>query len=237
MTDEEDVTAQLLRLAGAPPGPSATRTARVREQVHSEWRARQERRKGRRVAATALAAFVVAASVAVAVWMNPRPVTTTPSGVTIARSQRIQGRPLLVREGSGGVERLPLSDSMSIRAGDVIQTDDTSRASLQTRNGSSLRVDTASHVRVIAPEVIELIAGGAFVATAEGSRGFEVRTSMGSLRDIGTQFEVRLTASSLRLRVRTGMVEIHRGKDVTAAAAGTETTVTTGGVTIRQTSA
>ena len=39
MTDEEDVTAQLLRLAGAPPEPPAERRARVRQAVHGAWRA------------------------------------------------------------------------------------------------------------------------------------------------------------------------------------------------------
>ena len=40
MIDEEDVTAQLLRLAGAPPDPPADRAERVRQTVHREWPAR-----------------------------------------------------------------------------------------------------------------------------------------------------------------------------------------------------
>ena len=44
MTDEEDVTAQLLRMAGAPSDPPAERTARVREAVHREWRTHRQRR-------------------------------------------------------------------------------------------------------------------------------------------------------------------------------------------------
>jgi ferric-dicitrate binding protein FerR (iron transport regulator) len=234
MTDEEDVTAQLLRLTGTPPGPSAERTARVRAQVHGEWRALRHRRMGRRVAATALAGLAVAAALVIAVWIRPRPATTTPAGRTVATSQRLQGRPLLVRGQPRGAERLTLAGSMSIRAGDVIETDDMSRASLQTIDGSSLRIDVGSRVRLVAPEVVELVAGAAYVATSAGSRGFEVRTSMGAVRDIGTQFEVRLVASSLRLRVRAGTVELHRGADVTAAAAGTEATVTTSGVAVRQ---
>jgi hypothetical protein len=57
---------------------------------------------------------------------------------------------------------------------------------------------------------------------------------MGTVRDVGTRFEVRLIDSGLRLRVRAGRVQIARGATVTAAVAGTETTVTTTGTAVRQ---
>ena len=72
MTDEEDVTAQLLRLAGARPDPPAERTARVRAVVHREWLVGRRRRVVRRSAA--IAVLGIAASLVMAVWMNrPRP--------------------------------------------------------------------------------------------------------------------------------------------------------------------
>jgi ferric-dicitrate binding protein FerR (iron transport regulator) len=56
----------------------------------------------------------------------------------------------------------------------------------------------------------------------------EVHTSFGVVRDIGTQFEVRVSDSSLRVRVRSGVVEVRRGPrgdEVSSARPGTELTV------------
>jgi ferric-dicitrate binding protein FerR (iron transport regulator) len=118
--------------------------------------------------------------------------------------------------------------------GDVIDTDTASRASLQVSDGTSVRIDRTSRVRFVSHSAIELLSGAAYVATSAGSRGLEVRTPMGAVRDAGTQFEVRLLGASLRVRVRTGRVELRRGTNVTAAAAGTEATLTTSGAAIRQ---
>lgn len=66
MADEEDVTAQLLRLAGARPEPHIERSARVRQAVHDAWRADRRRRIVRRsVGAIVLGAVAAAAVVTV----------------------------------------------------------------------------------------------------------------------------------------------------------------------------
>ena len=232
MSDEEDMTAQLLRMAGAPPDPPAERTARVRAAVHREWCTRRQRRLIRNAVAIGVAA---AASLTVAVWNRGR--VEAPVGAPgIAVAQRIQGRPFIVRP-SQGTEATPLSISTPIYPDDLIETDVESRVGLQFGDGSSIRIDRGSRVRFLTPAVLEVIAGAAYVATAERSQGFEVRTTMGNLRDVGTQFEVRLTLSRLRLRVRTGTVEIRSGTIVDSAAAGTEATVTTNGIDVRPVSA
>ena len=97
MSDEEDVTAQLLRLAGAPSDPPAERTARVRAAVHREWRARRRRRMIRN--GVAIAMLAAAASWTVAVLIRA---ARSPSSATrIAVTQRIQGLPLVVRPSQG----------------------------------------------------------------------------------------------------------------------------------------
>jgi ferric-dicitrate binding protein FerR (iron transport regulator) len=228
MNDEEEVTVQLLRLAGAPPDPPADRTARVWAAVRREWRTRRQRRMiGNGVAIGLLAA----ASVTVAVWIRGR-VEAPVNAPGIAVAQRIQGRPFIIRP-FRGADPAPLSMSMPIYPDDVIETDAESRVGLQLGNGGSIRIDHGSRVRLLTPVLIEVIAGAAYVATADRSHGFEVRTTMGMLRDVGTQFEVHLTPALLRLRVRTGTVEIHRGTVIDTVAAGTEATVTTNGITVR----
>jgi ferric-dicitrate binding protein FerR (iron transport regulator) len=229
MNDEEDVTAHLLRIAGAPPDPSAERTARVRAAVHREWRTGRRRRVIQNGVAIGLLA--AAASVAAIVWIRGR-VENPLDAPGIAVAQRLQGHPFIVRPSqSGGTTTLSLTTS--IYPDDVIQTNAESRVGLQLADGSSIRIDHDSRVRFLTPVVLEVMAGTAYVATADRSHGFEVRTAMGSLRDVGTQFEVHLTPSWLRLRVRTGTVEIRRGTVVDTAPAGTEATVTTTGIAVR----
>jgi ferric-dicitrate binding protein FerR (iron transport regulator) len=229
MSDEEDVTAQLLRMAGAPPHPPAERTARVRAAVQREWRTHRQRRMSRNCVAIGLLA--AAASLMVAVWIRGRvePPASVPG---IAVAQRVQGRPLIVRP-SQGATPMPLSLSTPINTNDVIETDTESRVGLRFVDGSSIRIDRGSRVRFLTPVIVEVIAGAAYVATADRSHGFEVQTTLGTLRDVGTQFEVRLTGSLLRLRVRTGAIEIRRDTGVDTAAAGTEATVTTNGIAVR----
>ena len=235
MTDEEGVTAQLLRLAGAPTDAPAERTARVREVVHREWVAGRRRRVVRRGVVIGL--LGIAASLAMAVWMNGTGPAAPLSIRVAAVGQRIQGRPLILRPSQFLASAQPLTASGAVYSGDLIQTDDMSRAAVLAADGSSIRVDRASRLRFLAPAVIEVLAGAAYVATSSGSHSFEVRTAMGTMRDVGTQFEVRLTASSMRLRVRSGMVELGRGAKITTAEAGTEAIVTSAGVAVRRTPA
>jgi ferric-dicitrate binding protein FerR (iron transport regulator) len=233
MNNEEDVTAQLLRLAGAPPDPSADRTARVREAVHQEWSARLRRRRVRRRTGLGL---IAAAAAVVVIWIARSPSVAVPPEVT-ANVVRIQGRPLMAPDTrrTGSLVALAMSDAIHVN--DVIETDGESRASLQTSDGTSARIDRASRVRFLSPPVLEVLVGGVYVVSAEGIRGFEVSTPLGSLRDIGTQFEVRVTPSLLRVRVRTGTVEIKKDAGMTTAAAGTEAIVTAGGIDVRRVAA
>ena len=237
MADEEDVTAHLLRLAGAPPDPPGESRARVRAAVHDAWRAQRRQRTVRRSAA-AIALCGIAAALIIGVRIDrarpaaaPPSEASLPSAGVLATAARIQGRPV-VRPGGGAA--LPLTATMPIHVDDIIETDNASRASLEMADGSSLRIDRGSRVRVVARAAIALGGGAAYLETSAGSRGFEIRTPVGTVRDVGTRFEVRLTDAGLRLRVRAGMVQIARGAAVTAAAAGTETTVTAAGTAVRQ---
>jgi len=200
--------------------------------VYREWRANRRRRMIRYAAAAAVLLLSVGVLVAMAVFKNARPTVQLPQArVVVAIGERVQGQPFVTRQ--KGESRQPLAVSMALSADDVIETDQVSRASLRASDGSSVRIDRESRLRFVGPRTIELIAGAAYVATADGSQGFEVRTTIGAIRDVGTQFEVRLSESTLRLRVRTGTVQIVRGTKVTAAAAGTEATVTQTAVDLR----
>jgi ferric-dicitrate binding protein FerR (iron transport regulator) len=235
MEDEEDVTAHLLRLGGAPPDPPAARGARVRQAVHDAWQAQHQRRIRRRRLAAMVAGGLcgVAALIAMAVRLDrAQPIPTSTLEAELAIGTRVQGQPIVVHQ--AGQPGVVLNAAMSIHAGDVVQTDDASRASLRMSDGSTLLIDRQSRVRFDSRSAVELVTGIVYFETAEGSRGFEIRTPMGDVRDVGTKFEVRLVGSSLRVRVRAGRVQLQRGSAVSAAEAGTETTVTAAGLTTVQ---
>ena len=237
MRDEDDTTAQLLRLAGARPDPPADRTVRTRDTVHRAWRLTRRRRAIRRGAAITTSVLVAAAALIVMIRMNaPREAARPSIEQRVATGERVEGAPVLRRQVDGRRTTLRLSSDASILNEDAIETDAYSRAALRATDGSAMRLDRGSHIRFVAPAVIELVEGAVYIATSEGSRGFEVRTSIGTVRDVGTQFEIRLGQTSLRVRVRTGQVEIRRRDGVVPTLAGSETTVTSNGVDTRRVS-
>ena len=64
------------------------------------------------------------------------------------------------------------------------------------------------------------------ITGSSGAGAIEVETPQGTVRDIGTRFEVRVSDESLRVRVRDGVVSVTGGSAARAARAGTELTVT-----------
>jgi len=223
MIDDEDVTARLLRLAGPRPLAPAERESRVREAVHQQWRQVTRRRTVRRRAAVALVAMAAVGAAAFAI-LAPRSDVASPPAEILARVERVEGT-------------LPFGPGASIRGGEWVETAASTRASLRLPDGTSVRLDAASRMRLLSPAAIELAQGALYVDTARESTGLEVRTAVGTLRDIGTQFETRLTAGSLQIRVRTGVVELRRPDgDAVTARAGTELTLRGNEVTSRSVS-
>lgn len=225
MIDDEQATGTLLHLAGARPDPSDARTARVRAAVLAEWRAAHRRRRRQRI--TAITGLCATAAIALLfVWVR-LPIARTPLAVV----QRIPTTgALTARRGSTPVT---LAARAPLFANDLITTAGGQRASIQTSDGSFVRIDEQSRVRLLNATVIEVVSGAVYIATAPGSHGFEVRTSMGTLRDLGTQFEVRLGEGALRLRVRSGMVEVNRQSGTRTVGADMEAEIRGDAMTLR----
>lgn len=229
LNEDEDLTVRLLRLAGPrPPAPDA-RAARVREAVHGHWQARGRRRRIRRRSMAAV--LVAAAAVLVVMASRERRVDRPPdivNGATVvAVVERIEGSP---RRASNGAGTLALNESL--RAGESVHTD-AGRVALRFSTGTTVRIDQGSRARAISAAAVELSAGAVYVDTAGTSGRFEVRTPVATAHDIGTQFEVRLIESALRLRVRSGIVELRHGTRLVSGRGGTEVTFTATDATTR----
>ena len=230
MSDErQDPIAALLQQAGARSGPSSVQYARARASAEAAWQ--DEVRRGRRAARRRIVTVALAAAAVVTlvvVW--PRPAAVPGPARPVATIAWSRGP---VRVGDA-----LLAPGAGIARGGVVRTEPGTRASLRMENGIEVRLDVGSELTIADASRIELAHGAVFVDTGAGrdpGQSIEVRTPLGSARDIGTRFEVRLVArpsreeTLLRVRVRDGAVSLttprmtldaERGMELVAAATG-----------------
>ncbi len=202
-TDERDVVGEIIRAAGKRVTPSAAAMAEARAAVTATWERKTRRTRNQRqwLQWGAVAATLV---VAVGIWVQfPR------TGIgSVATTYKVIGE-LSIVAADNKPAATRLGDDDAINTGSTLQTGTASFAGLRLGDGSSLRVDEQTRIVLAAAGVIELLSGRIYVDTygrVEGSPGVEIRTGGGVFRDIGTQFEVRQTQGTLRLRVRDGSV-------------------------------
>ncbi|HYK06075.1 MAG TPA: FecR family protein [Thermoanaerobaculia bacterium] len=84
-------------------------------------------------------------------------------------------------------------------------------------NGATLRLDANTRV-IVAGDTATLERGAIYYSSERSTKRVRISTPLGDVRDVGTQFEVRLDPGTLRVRVREGLIEL-RG---TTAGAGTQ---------------
>jgi ferric-dicitrate binding protein FerR (iron transport regulator) len=219
--DSDDATMRLLRLAGPRAQAPSGRSERVRSAVHAAWR-QTTRRRARRRRATVGAVLAAAAVLLVSVALRDG---------TEAPGHALLGHTVAVVERAQGERPRPLGSP--VRIGEWVDTTSASRLALRFDDGTLVRVDTGTRLRAIAPAAIELAAGAVYVDTERERGRFEVHTALATARDIGTQFEVRLHDETLRLRVRSGAVELRDPVRTIDARPGTEIVLTSAGATSR----
>jgi ferric-dicitrate binding protein FerR (iron transport regulator) len=227
---DDELTARLLRLGGMRPDVPADRERRVRgaflDEVRATARARVLRRR-----ATAVAAGLALSTplfIALSVWA-PRDVA--PLATAVATVERLEGG-VARRVGATASAPVGMALGETVYAGDRVESG-SSRIAVRLASGASLRFDRGSRARFVSARSLVLDAGAVYVESASASPVIEIATSLGTVRDIGTQFEVRLGDAALRVRVRSGAVEVQRGTAVSSARAGDELTVTAAGAVSR----
>jgi ferric-dicitrate binding protein FerR (iron transport regulator) len=121
-----------------------------------------------------------------------------------------------------------------IAADSQIATGEQSRVALRLAGGHSVRLDVGTRVRVVSDRAIALDRGALYVDSRGAAAAIEIRTALGSVRDIGTQFEVGSLAGEMRVRVRQGRVRLDANGRTIEAGAGQELHVASvGGVASR----
>lgn len=194
---------ELLREVGARDEPSADTMRDVRAAVQAEWQAMvEERRRQRRSIAWRIAASLVLA-VFIATFARR---FVEPVPVQVASVVNIDGRMTYIADAA---DTRAGTVGQAVLVGETIQTDDSSRAALSFPSGLSLRIDHATRFTVAAADRIELTAGALYIDAPSANASNDaltISTPAGSVRHVGTQYEVRAHANSIQVSVREGRV-------------------------------
>lgn len=222
---------ELLRQVGARDEPAADMMREVQAAVHAEWQSMVQQRRQRRRFVT----FGIAASALLAVGLASVGVRyLTPASPTqVARITRVDGHLLVRPEGQTARE---VSVAQNVSTGETIQTDDRSRAALHFGEAVSLRLDYGTIVRIASADELVLTAGAVYVdSSAQNPQALTIRTDAGSVRHVGTQYQVRTHADEMEVSVREGRVMIANAAGTSSGVAGEKIRVTPRGEIVRST--
>lgn len=228
--------AHLVRLAEPRQEMAAERLRRMQEDLRPMWKAQSGGRgsalRRRLLVAACLVALAGAGAFLARLLLREaaRPL------VTVAR---IDGAANAWSEtGAGVVETL--SPGASLAAGRSVATSADARVALDTVNGHSLRLDRDSRVVLVSEREIRLEHGAVYLdsgANRPAEAPLAVLTPLGRVREVGTQFEVRVSADTLTVRVREGRVSLGDDRESAEARAGEELTLSAGRLSRRTISA
>jgi ferric-dicitrate binding protein FerR (iron transport regulator) len=214
--------ARLIRAAGCRPAPAADRAARVRAAVEREWRAGTRARRVRRRTAGGIALLAAAAAVFLAVRERSTVAPATPPAPTpVASVAAAHGA--VTMEIAGGRAAVA-AVGQTIDAGSNIRTNGTSRATVTLVDGGELRIDADTSATLVDARTIHLERGAIYLDSGASTPGsFTVTTASGTVRDIGTRFEVRADRRfPLSIKVRDGAVQLERAGRIDRASKGTQ---------------
>ena len=208
--ERERMLRQLFARAEPRPQPPASDTEEIRRAVLAEWDAVTGRRIWRK-----RAAFVAAAApalVAAGQFVAGAPAPSVPAPL-VAHVEQVQG---VVTTATGA----RLGAGSGVVAGTRLESGE-GQIGLRLASGGSLRIAPHSRIVLVGGDEAELLAGALYF-DSEGQRAaeFAVMTDLGRVRDVGTQFLVRLDDERLDVGVRAGLVNVTRGATSDTAGAG-----------------
>ena len=227
----------LFQRAGRRPELPQDELERIEHRVRAEWGqrfgggARAPRAAGRRLALAA--AVLLGTLLGVAGWLLSREDLSGPSGEVVLVVERVTGPVVLSRTVAGQEETGPARAGEEVAVGARLYTlaldEQPTRVALASPSGASIRLDADTRLRIVSARVLELESGAVYVdSPPQSGSDFEIRTPIGAVREVGTQFEVRLLDAdgpALRVRVREGRVEVGTASERRQAEEGRELVV------------
>ncbi|MDH3285843.1 MAG: FecR family protein [Acidobacteriota bacterium] len=220
----EDRVGTLIRIAGPRPAVPDDREQRVKAAVRDHWRAttRSRTRRTRAIVTLAAAALVILA-VGLGIlnrseWMGSSSpaVVERVSGTARARSEAASEGDAFGTVRAG--DALP--------AGTELATEADGRVAIRMASRHSIRLAAGSRVTILSDRSLALDEGTVYVDSGgplgASAGSVTISTPFGVVRDVGTQYEVSVSDTSLRLRVREGSVSLSGDTASLSVEAGTE---------------
>ncbi|MCH9647915.1 MAG: FecR family protein [Deltaproteobacteria bacterium] len=253
--ENEKAVSSLLQKAGHRPDLPEEDLLQIKQAAKAEWRRHLSQKKGASEVhrdsykwawSLAAAAMILLALGIGWRWSLP---SDFPSSSAVAQVQFVQGAASLFLPGADPEPRsLPLANDSKIPPGSILEipaTEDSGGGlvALKLTSGASLRLAAGSRLRAQGPSKVALERGLLYFdedPTFHDGLALEVETPYGTVRHIGTQFEVKLSEqpgdqeANLRLRVREGLVEVDFQGTSHRAEKGIELAVFADGSTLRQ---
>ena len=231
--NDEDIE-RVLRATGPRARPPEEVERAVREGLRDEWHSivAGERARRQRRASLALAASLAVA--ALGIWLA-RPLVTGPADA-VATVALVSGE---IRAKAGLLGRWQaVNDGQALNAGQVLMTGSGGRGAVNLPGGVSARLDHDTRIKLASADRIVIEDGALYVDAGRDSAKsarLDVVTPAGTLRHLGTQYEVRLLGSDVRVRVREGRVEWNpRNGQVASGNVGEQLTIAPNGEIVRQ---
>lgn len=193
--------------------PPADHEQEIRRALFEEWDAVTGKRVlfRRAFAATAAAALLLATFGTLLLRTSVAPAAVVASVERVRGDAQAAGEALAI----GGM--VSSAQRIDTHSGQV---------ALRLASGGSLRLAPQTRITFAAAGRALLDAGTVYFDSESGAAAVEVRTPLGIVRDMGTQFVVRLAGERLDVAVRDGRVAIERGSGAVDVAAGERVSVT-----------
>ena len=227
----DETLERLFERASPRPSPPEADAEAIRKALHAEWHSvvggRLRRTRAVRIAA---AAAVAALLIAVLVEWRPEPTTSPPPAIVAEVERALGAVEVTARDGTTRATR----PGDPLVAGQSLTTLD-GGLSLALSPRGSLRIGNDSRVTLTSASEIELSRGAIYFDSGDsGNSGtasarLAVRTPLGMVSDVGTQFSVRVERATLDISVRHGAVTLARGFDSIDAGIGERIRVTENG--------
>lgn len=206
---EKDSLEELLKHAAPRPVPSPEDTTAARAAVREEWRqATATRRSRRRVVQYALAATVLLGVFAALNVLR----TPTVVPVQVASIAKTVGPVYILGEGA---ELRELGDTTGIYSGQTMVTREDGGLALAWGGGGSLRVGADTRLEFRDASSAFLVSGRVYFDSLPGKEGdaasspdFTLRTELGDVQHVGTQYMSELNDGTLVVSVREGEVRV-----------------------------
>jgi len=212
--DKDDLVASLIRAAGRRTEPPEEAYRQVLGAATDALRRKTAQRHERTWLLWAGAAGVAVFAIALMLQWTPPAAQREP----IARIERVIGA---VEQGTGDVWS-PLGEAtVAFSRGTQIRTLAGGAAGLLLGSGASLRLAADTEIMLDTPSHLYLRRGTIYLDNfGSVGTGYRIETPAGTARDVGTQFELKVSGKTLRLRVREGRVEIDRAGALLTGSAG-----------------